>query len=174
MKYTGLFPQSTNRKYFFSGLVALFLLSMLLVSCVKPDEFPEIPEITDVRIDKISVKNFEDVLTISIDFQDGDGDLGITDENTEAHVYVIDSRTEVPDLIKIPWNLEAPGNVKAISGTLDLKVNVCCIDPETGIACSTEGDYEPTNRLTYDIIIKDRAGNFSEAFKTPVFEVTCP
>ena len=90
-------------------IVALLFGIALLASCIKAEEYALEPFITSVSIDKSSIHQFSNITTdefgnilnyvpesfvISLDFQDGDGDLGITDDQPEMNAFIVDNRTD--------------------------------------------------------------------------------
>ena len=89
------------RRYVF--LISLALgLSLLHTSCSAPEEFPTTPKI---ELNNIVFKDIEDApdsLVIYLDFQDGDGDLGLNrDENDYPYHdfdFVLDSNGKIVTL----------------------------------------------------------------------------
>lgn len=78
----------------------LFLVMVILttVGCFKPPEFPDEPEISFSNIVFIPGADTGDSLILSIDFQDGDGDLGLSgsDDNFPYHPFdiIVDSNRD--------------------------------------------------------------------------------
>ena len=57
------------------------LLSVLFYSCFRPDDFDDVPRISFVSLEfKPVAGNIPDSLILTIDFQDGDGDLGLRED----------------------------------------------------------------------------------------------
>jgi len=77
------------------NLIAILILMWVAGSCFKQQETPIAPQIQLQSIDfKHEFPTSPDVLTLSLKFQDGDGDLGINGDETEIYV----SPTEVKDI----------------------------------------------------------------------------
>jgi hypothetical protein len=71
------------------GLV-LFCFSMMAVSaCFNPPEFSDIPklEYQDIRFKEIGGAAQDDSLILYLDFTDGNGDLGLTDEDDDDEIF---------------------------------------------------------------------------------------
>lgn len=71
------------------GLV-LFCFSMLAVTaCFTPPEFSDIPKIEfkDVRFKEVGGAAKDDSLILVLDFQDGNGDLGLTDADKDDEIF---------------------------------------------------------------------------------------
>ncbi len=69
----------------------LILLSMTLNSCFRPNDFDEVPRITfQSLIFKEVAGNIPDSLILTIDFQDGDGDLGLIESFNLPPVHEYD------------------------------------------------------------------------------------
>ncbi len=156
------------------SIILLFLGLFLVFACIKPEEYPIEPQITEIRFDKLELDNYTEPLVISIDFQDGDGDIGITEGKAQKNIFIIDTRTGFIDSLAVPYNLEAPGNVKGILGTIDItQLSTCCI-PDTGLPCTPDADYPRQQELVYEIYIADRAGNKSNVMRSPTLKINCP
>ncbi|MEQ9423903.1 MAG: hypothetical protein RJQ09_05765 [Cyclobacteriaceae bacterium] len=75
----------------------LIITSILLYSCFRPEDFPDEPRITynDLRFIVTEPNNVQDSLSLFLDFQDGDGDIGLTSEESFAPYhdlnFIIDS-----------------------------------------------------------------------------------
>ncbi|MDR2868298.1 MAG: hypothetical protein LBV46_02005 [Bacteroidales bacterium] len=66
-------------------IITLLLLVMLSSECNKPPKFSEIPHITFQSIDKIENDlGYDDKAILNIHFQDGDGDIGLDDNDIMA------------------------------------------------------------------------------------------
>ena len=60
------------------------MLIILFSSCVKKDEFSNIPHITFNKIEQFKDKNGDDsLLRVYVDYTDGDGDIGLDSTNTD-------------------------------------------------------------------------------------------
>lgn len=134
---------------------------LLLSACVKPPEYPVVPYIEVVGINKNEFVELDPVnLVVTIYFEDGDGDLGSEDQ---VNMFWEDSRVpgfEIP--FKIP-TIEGQGNVKAISGTVSTEYPITfCID-----------DSDPIDSFYYKIYIVDQAGHISNVDSTEMIQLHC-
>ncbi len=67
----------------FTSQISVFLISLaLMTSCLEPDEISEIPKIKFKRLEFVDVDNGADSLKLTFDFEDGDGDIGLQDDET--------------------------------------------------------------------------------------------
>ncbi|MBC8048245.1 MAG: hypothetical protein H7Y00_15705 [Fimbriimonadaceae bacterium] len=144
-------------------LAAIFLTIMGFASCIKPPEYPIEPRIEFVSVTKT---NFNEItndvsFTVTIYFEDGDGDLGGTIDDS-VNLFWEDSRVPgVQSPFKIPF-IELQGNHKAISGNIYATKTTGCINP--GVE---------TDSFTYKIHIIDRAGHESNIIELPAMTVVC-
>ena len=66
-------------------IIANILLIFLFSSCVKKDEYSNIPNISFNKIEQYKDVNGDDsLLRVFIDYSDGDGDIGLDSSNTES------------------------------------------------------------------------------------------
>ena len=169
-------------------ILMLFIVLFVTFSCKKRQTFSSTPAIDFVNFTKDTV-NQGDSLLISIHFQDGDGDFGYsytstqtcdlcrTDTSTSClyhptwSLFLLDKRDSCLEFFKMPY-IDNRGSVKDIEGTIDIeKYNMCC--KKIGFqAC------EPIAANVYDtayyyVILKDRAGNFSNSLALPPLYVRC-
>lgn len=158
----------------------LFLFSVLsIAACTNAPDFPLEPQIEFVGMSKSSmVQNSlnTDSIFISISFTDGDGDLGgVSPMSFNQNLFVIDNRTgENYDQFRIP-EIPPEGATNGISGEIILRLfTTCCLFPEEALAqpCDAPLDF-PTNELTLDIYIMDRAGNRSNTVTTDPIVLLC-
>ena len=168
-------------------IVALLFGIALLASCIKAEEYALEPFITSVSIDKSSIHQFSNITTdefgnilnyvpesfvISLDFQDGDGDLGITDDQPEMNAFIVDNRTDFVDSLQIPY-ISPVGNIKSISGTIDFTINSECCVALSGISCTPNAEYNAIDTVIYQVFIKDRAGHTSNKVNAPPLLIYC-
>lgn len=161
--------------------IALFVVALITVTCVKPPDYPDEPEITSVSVNRTSISQASlngpiDTLVITIGFTDGDGDL--SDDDTEPNIILVDSRdsTIIPN--RIP-SINEQGTENGIRGEIKILIpnktggskGICCIFPDRRI-CSVDPKY-PVNNYHYSIRIKDRAGNWSNEMSTPEITILC-
>jgi len=145
-------------------------------SCTNSPNFPLIPEIEYLGASKISmVQNSlnADSIFIQISFTDGDGDLGGEIEGQSQNIFITDNRTgESYDRFRIP-DIPQQGASNGISGTITLRLyTTCCLFPDNIPPCEAPADF-PTNELTLDINIIDRAGNLSNTITTEPITLLC-
>ena len=76
-----------------SNNLILFLVLILAGMACQKDEHPfsDVPEISLERISHDTIREYMDVLTLSVRYQDGDGDLGFVEPSKYA-VFVRDLR----------------------------------------------------------------------------------
>jgi len=161
--------------------LAWFLLPLvLLISCIDDFDFPPEPIIEFVSISKSEINQFEG-LTLTVSFTDGDGDIGypadinrscgnnVCDFTSDTSCYLnpiwsailIDMRDSCYVVPYILPDIEQKGKNKAVKGEVDLLV--------PPIFCKNFGCTNcAIDTLVYQIILKDRAQNFSN----PVFSDT--
>lgn len=97
-------------------------LSVFIFSCrenaVEPP-FPITPEIKFLGLSHDTIHEFQDILTISISYQDGDGDLGFEEPDDYA-VFIRDVRLAKYDGFYI-GPVAPPGAEIAVKGNLKLE-----------------------------------------------------
>ncbi len=163
--------------------IIFFVLACLIginSACIKPEQYPREPQITTVALSSDSIHQFENVnnftpepFSLTVGFEDGDGDLGITTDYPQANAFVRDSRTGYIDSLEIPY-MSPAGNIKSISGTIEFTFpSECCI-ALSGITCSPDAVYNPVDTVVYEVFIKDRAGNISNIVKADPLYIICP
>lgn len=65
-------------------VIAVFLLgAMGMVSCERPPEFSFVPKIAFEKVTYEEIPATQDLLNVTIYFEDGDGDLGVTSEEAK-------------------------------------------------------------------------------------------
>jgi len=160
-------------------LSSFILLLLVLMSCTQPPDYPPEPVIEFNSLSQPFMTQgttLSDSIFLTVDFTDGDGDLGTEDDSLD--IYLIDTRIEdfsVPIQFKLPFvPLQGTGN--GISGEISLKLPAtCCIFPAgVAVPCDTTvTDLYPTDTLIYEVYIKDRAGNESNHILTENIIVLC-
>lgn len=151
-----------------------------LSSCVKEPSYPIEPviEFKSVSSDYV-LTGYSDTLTVT--FTDGDGDIGVNPDLNDScpnsgcnvklgdsscfysnsfNVFVIDSR-DTCVATYASANVESTGKFKALSGEISIIVPVdskkCFPAPAPGC---------PNETFFYWIVIRDKAGNFSNTVRT--------
>lgn len=149
----------------------------LLWACTTSPNFSEIPELSFVGLSKNSMvqgSTNSDSLTIFLEFQDGDGDIGYDSETTNVtNLFLIDTRiNDTVERFKTPI-VPLEGAQSGIRGEISISIfTTCCIFPEGFLPCQSPDEF-PTNDLTYDIILVDRAGNESNKVTTSTINLLC-
>lgn len=133
---------------------------LLLSSCKKDNGILDTPIIEFVSISPNPAIKYQDEVTITIKYTDGNGDLG---ENTpdKKNLFVTDKRNNV--VFKFRVTQLAPDNSEiAIQGNLDIKLT-----PQGFI-----DDNNTSEKTTYTIYMVDRAGNQSNSIETTELQIT--
>jgi hypothetical protein len=165
MKYKGI-----HIKLIF-GLVA-----SLMYSCASSPDFSNTPSVefrgfSNVRLNQ---GEFNDSTFVQLFFTDGDGDFGANTTSNAPNIFFKDLRTGVTNQYKAPF-IPVQGANNGVSGKINILLrSTCCVYPAaTGIPpCEVVAEY-PTNTLTYEIYIEDRAGNKSNIVTTAPLELIC-
>lgn len=161
--------------------LALLAVSLLVITCVKPPDYPDEPVITEITVNQNTISQASnngpiDTLIISVAFTDGDGDL--SDDETDPNIELIDSRDSTVTPYRIPA-INEQGTENGIRGEIKILIpnktggskGICCIFPDRRI-CDVDSRY-PTNVYRYSVRIKDRAGNWSNAMETEDITILC-
>ena len=144
-------------------IIPAFIL-LLMVACVRPQNYPIIPNISDIAISDSSVTEGVDSVVVSFHFTDGDGDLGVGKNDTSMNIFLVDNRTGYEYKYQMPTASDKK-SPQSISG--DTWVTV---DP-LNLTCRP---FHPTwDTLSYDVYIVDRAGHKSNKLTTPDIYVKC-
>jgi hypothetical protein len=147
----------------------------LMFSCVQAPSYPITPVIEYLGVNKLAVLQEPlglDTLEIYFSFTDGDGDLSLEDS---TDVFLFDSR--IPGFTqqyKIP-TIPEEGTSNGIRGEITIRIKnvnggICCIENEFpcfGIPLN------PVENFSYEIQIRDRAGNLSNRISTETIQVIC-
>lgn len=67
--------------------IAIFLLGLAFLSCERPPEFSIVPKIAFEKVTYTEVNSEQDSLNVTIFFEDGDGDLGLTSDDTKKRPF---------------------------------------------------------------------------------------
>lgn len=145
-----------------ASIISVFVFFILSASsCTKEIQHSEgnpVPFISLQKTEPTEVIQFKDSLKITINYEDGDGDLGF--ENADINsLEVKDSRLAKPDFYYVPP--QAPlGHKIYIKGSLQIQIK--------NLFLLGSGSMETT---TLELRIKDRAGNWSNKITTPVITI---
>lgn len=159
----------------------LFCGSLLLCcSCTKAPEYPIEPQIAFSKMSKTRMlqslgNKYRDSLALTINFTDGDGDIG-TPENQSIRptdAFIIDAVSgDTTDFFTLPY-VASKGASKAITGAITFAIYTNCCDVPDAIRCLEKSQKYPLDTLFYKVIIKDRAGNKSNPLFLPPIELIC-
>ncbi len=140
--------------------ISLTFIFLLLASCKEDDDivFSDVPEINLVGISSDTIVEFEDVLIITIEYRDGDGNIGFEDPDINS-IFVRDARLEDYDGFYI-GPIAPPGEEVPIQGELSIEF--------PALFLFGSGDTENTYFLVYMI---DRDGNRSNEIETPIVTI---
>lgn len=141
-----------------------------MVSCFEAPKYSDVP--------KIAFKGFEmtgntvesgEKLILNFSFEDGNGDLGLMNSTDTTRNFFITLNSQyfsISDTFSIP-NIPTSGSVNDISGTVRFNMisyyNVIC----NPFAVS------PYDTCTFNIFVKDRAGNASNTITTDKVVFQC-
>ncbi|MCX6183175.1 MAG: hypothetical protein NT150_14770 [Bacteroidetes bacterium] len=137
-----------------------FFLIVLFSACKKEVESTA-PSITFKSISPSSLQIGKDNFTITFSYLDNDGDLGENSADVK-NMFVKDNRNGVVYQFRIP-QLAPSGSTIAIQGDLNIDM------PNVGIS-----DGESTESVTFDVHVKDRAGNESNTITSSAVTVSAP
>jgi hypothetical protein len=144
------------------------------LACANSPDFDIVPRIEFVALSKSQMVQCPitdcDTLSVTINFEDGDGDIG---SDQIIDLFVIDNRTgESYDDFVVPM-LPKQGAANGISGQLTFTLmSTCCEFPNNIPDCEAPAEF-PTNEISLDIFIEDRAKNRSNTVTTSTFTLLC-
>lgn len=153
-----------------SSLKTVFLFAAIACftwSCTKMEEFSAIPSISFKKFSKSTVNGIDDSVRVAISFTDGDGDIGLKDEETSApyDVNLFITYFELQDgkyipipeksTYRIPY-LVPSGKNKALRGDIAVKLSL-----------PPGRDAYNTDTVHFEIYMMDRALNKSNIITTP-------
>lgn len=112
----------------------------------------------------------EDTTQVTIMFTDGDGDLG---SNDSLNVFFTDLRDNFEAYqYKIPF-IPEEGAANGISGEIYIDLlTSCCYFPDNTAPCEPSETF-PTDTVTFEVYIKDRAGHESNHITLPPITLLC-
>lgn len=154
-----------------------FAISMLLISgCIKRPEYPDVPEISFLRFETLKDSFGKDKSgLLTIEFTDGDGNIGLSQEDTLApfnvsgeHYYNFYSvfyqkKNNTFEPIPTPYNARIP-RISASDEDKDIKGEIQIEIDLTFLPLVLQSD-----TIRFDIQIEDRDFNKSNTVTTPIF-----
>ena len=152
-------------------LFLVLIFSLGWSSCTTPPQYAVEPNISFNRFSVDTINQLSGLVTIYINFTDGDADLGVSSADTSINMYIVDTRKKDTLLYRIP-QIPSNGSSFGIAGEIEVDVSqVCCIVPGVPTVCSPIPDtYDET---TYKILIRDNAGNWSNEVETAPLKIKC-
>jgi hypothetical protein len=140
-------------------IIPCFIILTAFSGCAKekivePAPVSATPSIKFISIAPGTAIKYVDEIKITIEYTDGDGDLGENVSDTK-NLYCTDSRNNVTYQFRIPQLAPDNANI-TIKGNLSFN-----LDPQGFV-----DDNDNTETATYSIYIKDRAGNQSNTVQT--------
>lgn len=159
-----------------SKILVFCVLTVHVLSCVETPDFPIEPRIEFVGLSGDTMQQGifqEDSIFIVFRFEDGDGDIGRTDQEPDNNVFLIDDRTGTLDnTFAIPF-IPQEGAGNGVEGEVSLLVyTTCCIYPDGQDPCTPHSSI-PFDTVSYRIYIKDRAGHTSNEILTSHVILRC-
>lgn len=143
------------------SISALTLLSIVVwFGCSKEsDPLDPVPSIKLLTVSPTQVVEYQDSIVFTIEYSDGDGDLGENDANVK-NLFLTDLRNDVTYEYRIQQLAPDNANIP-IQGQLDVKL------PHTAILGSNG-----TETVKYQIYVTDRSGNTSNTITTGDITIT--
>lgn len=139
--------------------IILICFAFLFFSCKKEEiKISEVPSITFNNLSPSSIQEFDGPIVFTINYIDGDGDLG---ENTAGikNLFLKDNRNKL--VYEYRFQQLAPDNSNiTIQGSLSIELVNTAI---------TNDSNEQT--ATFDIYVVDRAGNRSNTITSSVLSI---
>ncbi len=155
----------------------IILIGTTFFGCTISPDFSIVPELSYVGISKdtmVQSSVLGDSLLLFFDFKDGDGDIGIAEDQIGFDLTITDNRTgNIYDRYKTPFVPEQ-GAANGIEGSVQLTLfTTCCVFEGTNIPACNAPENLPTDTLTLDIQLTDRAGNMSNVITTEMIILVC-
>lgn len=142
-------------------ILIISLIIFAINSCKKEEVVVANPNplLRLVSVSSKNLKQFKDSLIITIEYTDGDGDIGETNPDLND-LQIKDQRLSKPDYYFVKPLTPPNANIK-VKGTIAVQIKNAFL---LGTA-----DSEIT---TFELRLKDRAGNWSNSVKTDVITIT--
>jgi len=159
-----------------SKIGLLLLLSLAGWQCLDNPNFPDVPSIQFIGLSKDTLDQGifqEDSLIVQFRFQDGDGDIGRTNQQDDNNIFFIDERTgTIDNTFGIP-EIPHEGAANGVEGVVKILLfSTCCIYPVDSLnpidPCKPNPKI-PFDTVQYRIYITDQANHKSnEILTTPI------
>jgi len=140
-------------------IIVSFFTFLLLSNCKKDEKYSTTPEIEFVSLTPSTTPEFSKNVTLVIKYKDGDGDIGTEDPDIYS-LFVKDSRLPNADEYHIQ-PLSPPESSIQIEGELTMKI--------AGLFVLGS---DSTEKATFKVKLKDRAGNISNEITTTSIKIT--
>ena len=154
----------------------LFILSLLLVAlslsaCRKPEKFSEIPTIEFVSLEASEDPSSGTDVLLTIKFQDGDGDIGLDESDTQAP---FDTSSIYYYNCFITYYEKQNGNFVEVELPSTLNMRIPRLSDQTEESISGElylelfanNPFSPYDTIRYELFIVDRALHHSNTITT--------
>ncbi|WBM74782.1 hypothetical protein [Saprospira grandis] len=153
------------------ALFSLGLLLSLFWACEPAPIFPEEPQISWNRFSVDTLQQFTGQMKLIVNFTDGDGDIGKSGNDTTYNMIIIDNRTQDSIYYVMPY-VPQQGVANGISGEVEVDIStVCCMVPGFPVLYSNIPNVYDS--LSYTIMIRDRAGNWSNEIESDPLYIRC-
>ena len=141
-------------------LLILFAFLVVISSCKKDEniEISSIPSIEFVSITPSSAIEYQDKITITISYKDGDGDLGENSPDVK-NLFLTDTRNNVTYQYRIS-QLAPSSPAIAVQGILTIELKNTAITNGTA-----------SQAVSFSLYLKDRSGNVSNTVTTSAITV---
>ena len=141
--------------FMFNKKNLFFLIIIVFIAGCKKDEivFPIEPKIEVVSITPANVQQYVDPVTLTIHYEDGDGDLGENNDQIK-NCFVTDNRIGITYEYRIK-QLAPSGAIIPIDGNLTINIGGQVLT-----------DSSTQQNVTYTLYIVDRAGHKSNSVTT--------
>lgn len=163
-----------------ASVVIICFLLLGFSACIKAPTYPVVPAIEFVSVSSATLKSgYADTITFS--FTDGDGDIGVnpsagdtcsqclfkTGDSTclkmgSFNVFMLDSRDSCLSYFASA-NIEPTGKFDDLAGEIDV---IRAIDHKKCLIVPDPNCLYRYDTVVYTIILRDKAGNYSNAVQT--------
>jgi hypothetical protein len=161
---------------FVSKILFLLVLAFSGWQCLKSPDFSDIPFIEFISISKDTLNQGifqQDSLLVKFRFQDGDGDIGRTNQQSTNNIFFIDERTGTLDnTFGIP-EIPPEGAGNGVEGEVRIVLfSTCCIYNDGSDPCTINAAM-PYDTIRYRIYITDQANHKSNEILTDPIILRC-